>query len=304
MIDTRVLRVICISLAIFFMIGMGHAANDLLADRMEVGERGNHHGLNQVVVAMGRKNPRAIRHEPVTNSVGMKFVWIPPGSFMMGSPDEEPRRDPEETLHRVTLTKGFFVQETEVTQGQWQAVMENNPSEFKNCGENCPVENVSWNDVQAFIWRLNQKEGAGLYRLPTEAEWEYVCRAGTGRPFSFGYCLGTDQANYEGNYPLTGCAKGEYRRKPLPVASLSPNPWRIFDLHGNVSEWCQDKYGKYSSHPVSDPVGPGDGSFFVIRGGGWRNGARLCRSAVRSKGPPEVRSDMVGFRLIREHIGR
>ncbi|GBC60255.1 hypothetical protein DENIS_1206 [Desulfonema ishimotonii] len=171
--------------------------------------------------------------QAVTNALGMNFVFIQPGTFMMGSPEDEPGRDDDETLHKITLTNGFYMQTTTVTQGQWKAVMGNNPSYFKECGDNCPVESVSWDDAQAFIVKLGQS-GSDGYRLPTEAEWEYACRAGTDTPFAFGKCLSTDQANYDGDYPLQGCPKGKYRKKPVPVASFDPNDFGLYDMHGNV----------------------------------------------------------------------
>ncbi len=237
----------------------------------------------------------------IINSIGMEFVYIPPGTFMMGSPENGPGRDRDEKQHRVTLTKGFYMQTTEVTQGQWKAVMGNNPSYFENCGDNCPAERVSWDDVQVFIEKLNRKDGRN-YRLPTEAEWEYACRAGSGTPFVFGKCLSADQANYNGKYPckypLFGCPKGEYRGKSVPVASFTPNAWGLYDMQGNAVEWCQDWYGDYPSGSVTDPAGPSSGSRRVGRGGGWNDGAAYCRSANRIRYSPDSRNDSLGFRPI------
>ncbi|QTA82859.1 Sulfatase-modifying factor enzyme domain-containing protein [Desulfonema limicola] len=176
------------------------------------------------------------------SEIKMKFVYIRPGEFMMGSPKDEPERSDDEVLHKVILTKGFYMQTTPVTQAQWKAVMGSNPSRFKDGGDNCPVENVSWDDAQDFIKALNKTAGKQKYRLPTEAEWEYACRAGTKTPFYTGRCLGTDQANYDGNNPLKGCPKGIYRKKTTPVGSFPSNPWGLYDMHGNVWEWCQDWY--------------------------------------------------------------
>ena len=235
----------------------------------------------------------------LTNNRGMEFVYIEPGTFMMGSPSNESGRGSNENQHKVTLTRGFYMQTTEVTQGQWKKVMGNNPSKFKN-GDDYPVEQVSWNDVQEFIKKLNQKEGRNKYRLPTEAEWEYACRAGSTTPFSFGRCLSTDQANYNGNYPLDGCSKGEYREKTVSVASFSPNEWGLYDMHGNVWEWCQDRFGDYSSDSVTDPKGPSWwSSNRVLRGGSWDNNARYCRSANRYSISPGYRYFYLGFRLSR-----
>ncbi|MBF0451673.1 MAG: SUMF1/EgtB/PvdO family nonheme iron enzyme [Candidatus Magnetomorum sp.] len=232
-----------------------------------------------------------------TNSIGMTFVKINSGQFMMGSPDNESGRYNDEKQHRVRLTQNYYMQTTEVTQGQWQVIMGNNPSQFKNCGDRCPVESVSWNDVQDFIKKLNNRDRGRNYRLPTEAEWEYAARAGTRTPFAFGNCLSTSDANYDGNYPLTGCSKGQYRSQTLTVGSLQKNAWGLYDMHGNVWEWCQDWKGDYSTGDVKDPTGPTTGSDRVIRGGRWGSSARRCRSAIRYSRRPEYGYDYLGFRL-------
>lgn len=241
--------------------------------------------------------PTSSNEQSFTNTLGMTFVRIHAGSFKMGSPTDEPGRDSDEIQHRVTLTQDYYMQTTEVTQGQWQAIMGNNPSYFKNCSDRCPVEKVSWNDVQAFIKKLNTMDSGRNYRLPTETEWEYAARAGTQAPFAFGYCLSTNYANYHGNYPLTGCSKGQYRKKTLPVGSLQKNAWGLYDMHGNVWEWCQDWYGAYSTGNVINPSGPSSGWNRVFRGGSWNDNASYCRSARRYRILPECRIDNLGFRL-------
>lgn len=236
------------------------------------------------------------------NSIGMKFVYIQPGTFMMGSPSSEPKRNKDENQHRVTLTKGFYMGATEVTQGQWREIMGNNPSNFK--GDNLPVEHVSWNYCQEFIRKLNRQEGTDKYRLPTEAEWEYACRAGTTTPFSTGSCISTDQANYNGNYPMQGCSKGIYRKKSIDVASFSPNAWGLYDMHGNVQEWCEDWYNKnYTSGHVTDPEGPSSGSYRVLRGGSWCHlFEKSIRSAYRnSLYPDDGGGSYFGFRVVRAY---
>ncbi|MCP4108120.1 MAG: SUMF1/EgtB/PvdO family nonheme iron enzyme [Desulfobacteraceae bacterium] len=253
------------------------------------------------VIAKLKPVIETVKAEPeITNSLRMKFVYIKAGTFTMGSPENEKGRDSDEKQHRVTLTKGFYMQTTEVTQRQWKAIMGSNLSNFKGC-EECPVENVSWNDTQEFIKKLNQK-GEGVYSLPTEAEWEYAARAGTDTPFYFGKCLSTDQVNYNGNYPLKGCPKGEYRKKTTPVASFKANLWGLYDMHGNVWEWCQDWYSNYPSTAVSDPSGPKTGSLRVNRGGSWVYNAGYCRSACRRNNSPDNRNNGLGFRLSREHL--
>ena len=226
-----------------------------------------------------------------------KMVRIPAGEFTMGSPPTEPQRGSDERQHPVRLS-GYWIGETEVTQALWDAVMGSNPSNFKGC-DDCPVESVSWDDAQAFIRKLNKAAGGKRFRLPTEAEWEYAARAGTTTAFAFGDCLSTDQANYNGNYPLTGCPKGRYRQNPTAVKSFTPNAWGLYDMHGNVWEWCQDWYGDYPSGSVTDPKGPSSGSSRVLRGGGWSNDAQYCRSAFRSRYTPGNRSYYLGFRLAR-----
>ena len=237
-------------------------------------------------------------------TLGATFVLIPSGTFLMGSPADEPGRDSDEgPQHQVTISQPFYMQTTEVTQGQWKRVVKNNPSYFKNCGDDCPLEQVSWSDAQEFIRRINSMEGTDRYRLPTEAQWEYAARAGTKTPFNTGNCLSTDQANYDGDYPLSGCSKGEYRRKTARVRSFAPNDWGLHDMHGNVWEWVHDWYGSYPSGGVTDPEEP-TGLYHVARGGSWGYRARYCRSASRLS--PFISYDRfyrIGFRLIRTRNG-
>ncbi|MCP4221307.1 MAG: formylglycine-generating enzyme family protein, partial [bacterium] len=231
--------------------------------------------------ASERPKPKAVppKDSPdnFMNQYGMTFVYIEPGTFMMGSPENEIRRLDWEVRRKVTITRGFYMQTTEMTQGQWKAIMGENPSHFKNCGADCPVENVSWLDVKAFVNKLNSR-GEGTYRLPTEAQWEYACRAGTDTPFSFGNCLSTDQANYKGTHPLPGCPKGENRKRTVAVGSFPANDWGLYDMHGNVVEWCMNRLERYSSDPVTDPQGPSKGTNRMYRGGAWSGVGRNCRS--------------------------
>jgi formylglycine-generating enzyme required for sulfatase activity len=180
-----------------------------------------------------------------------------------------------------------------VTQGQWQAVMGGNPSRFPDRDDH-PVEAVSWSDSQAFCTRLGQAEGRA-YRLPTEAEWEHACRAGTATPFHFGAALTTDQANYNGVSGTHG--QGLQRERTTPVGSFPPNAWGLYDMHGNVWEWCADWYAAYPGGDCVDPVGPSDGSKRVVRGGSWLGSARLCRSACRTKFTPASSFGYIGCRL-------
>jgi formylglycine-generating enzyme required for sulfatase activity len=242
----------------------------------------------------------------ITNSLDMEFVLIPAGSFTMGSRlspkqvverfgGEEKRHEPEQPPHEVKISKSFYLQTTEVTQGQWKKVMEwETPSYFSQCGDNCPVESVSWDDAQRFIEKLNQLEKTDAYRLPSEAEWEYACRAGTTTEFSFG-----DDAARLGGYAWDS-ENHNYRTRR--VAGKKPNPWGVYDMHGNVWEWVEDDWhDRYVGAPADGRawVDNPRGSLRVMRGGGWGGGARGCRSAVRSDGRPDHRDSDVGFRLSR-----
>ena len=230
-----------------------------------------------------------------TNSIGMKFVWIPPGNFMMGSPRDEKVRQEDEIQHKVTLTKGFYMGVHVVTQEQWKEVMGNNPSHFKG-EKNLPVEMVSWNDCQEFVKKLREKDKK-LYRLPTEAEWEFACRAGTTTPFHFGDTISTDQANYVGEAVYSDGKKGVWRKKTTPVGNFPPNAWGLHDMHGNVWQWCQDWHGDYPQNDVVDPQGPNEGQYRVYRGGSWGDGPVNCRSAHRFGSVPGVHRSHVGCRL-------
>jgi formylglycine-generating enzyme required for sulfatase activity len=211
-------------------------------------------------------------------SVSMEFCYIPPGTFIMGE---------ENAAHQVTLIKGFHLAKYLVTQAQWQAVMGENPSHFK--GQDLPVETVSWEDCQKFVDRLNRMGGLFTYRLPTEAEWEYACRAGS----TTGYCFGDDEGRL-GEYAWYSANSDS---KTHPVGKKKPNAWGLCDMHGNVWEWCQDWYSDYPNGPVTDPTGPNNGSFRVMRGGSWNNNAGNCRSANRNNNSPDNRNNNNGFRL-------
>jgi formylglycine-generating enzyme required for sulfatase activity len=223
-----------------------------------------------------------------TNSIGMEFILIPAGSFTMGADKNfEDADDDEMPQHRVTIGKPFYLGKYEVTQAQWTVVMGNNPSKFK--GRDNPVEEVSWEDAQAFIKRLNQKEGHNRYRLPTEAEWEYAARAGTTGAYSFG-----DDANSLGRYAWYLDNSG---KKTHPVGRKEANAWGLCDMHGNVREWVLDWFDDYSSAGTPDPGEPSPGGSRVYRGGGWKDCARLCRAASRSWGVPDACRGDLGFRL-------
>ncbi len=224
------------------------------------------------------------------------FRWIAPGRFLMGSPAAEPERYGDEVQHEVTLSHGFWLADTACPQAFWQAVMGTNPSKFRDDPRH-PVEQVSWDDVEAFITELQRRLPGLPARLPTEAEWEYACRAGTTTPFSFGDHITPNLVNYDGNHPYAGGEKGLYRQKTVPVASLPANPWGLYEMHGNVYEWCADWYGDYPTEPQVDPQGPQSGGNRVLRGGSWDYYGRSVRSADRDWIEPGYRYGHIGFRL-------
>ncbi len=221
------------------------------------------------------------------NSIGIKFVLIQPGEFMMGSEE----MSWEKPVHKVTVSKPFYLGIYPVTQKEWKAMMENNPSYFK--GDNLPVERVSWNEVQEFIKKLNEKEGTNKYRLPSEAEWEYAARAGTTTRYSF-------DDNDESKLDEYAWYESNSGGKTHEVGKKKPNPWGLYDMHGNVWEWVQDIWhGDYNGAPTDGSSWEGDGSSRVNRGGGWNNSARACRSARRAPYDPGYRVNAFGFRLLR-----
>ncbi len=239
----------------------------------------------------------------LTNSIGMKFVLIPAGSFLMGSPPTELEREYHEgPRHRVVISRAFYLQSTEVTQAQYRKIMGKNPSRFKGCDQ-CPVERILYDDALEFIRRLNAREKTQKYRLPTEAEWEYACRAGTTTPFWFGATIATDQANYNGHVVYGPGRKGVWRKKTTPVGSFPPNGWGLYDMHGNVWEWCQDWWGEhyYAHSPTRDPQGPSSGEYRVLRGGDWNSVPEALRSAQRNPVPPDIPWGGNGFRVVRDY---
>jgi len=223
----------------------------------------------------------------ITNSIGVQLAWIPAGDFLMGSPYDEPGRQDDEFQHKVTITRPFRIGVTEITQAQWQTVMGINRSQFK--GDSLPVEKISWKDAVKFCQKLSEKEGR-TYRLPTEAEWEYACRAGGTKRFAGSENI-EDIAWYANNS----------RNTTHPVGSKEPNAWGLYDMTGNVSEWCADYYAPdYPEQAVSDPAGPAEGKYHVIRGGAWDTFLPGCRCAARSSAPASYQFKQTGFRLLLE----
>ncbi len=260
--------------------------------------------------------------EVVTNSVGMKLARIPAGKFMMGSPRTEPDRESKEVQHAVAITKPFHIGVYEVTQAEFAEVMKapdyRNRATFQtspNGGPNHPMENVEWTAAKEFCKRLSARSeeiAAGRsYRLPSEAEWEYACRAGAATAFHFGDRASARQANFNGNYATGGGEPGPYVRRTAPVGSYAPNAFGLYDMHGNVAEWCADFYDAayYSDSPDENPLGPPFGvvptdfdghHFVVVRGGSWIDDAAACRSACRAKAMPATQYRIIGFRVVCE----
>jgi formylglycine-generating enzyme required for sulfatase activity len=255
---------------------------------------------------LGEKQPELAKS--VVNSVGMKFVLIPAGKFRMGSPaGEAGRRDNEGPDREVMITRPFYLAAHPVTQAEYMQVMGKNPARFNRAGgggPDHPVEMVSWDDAVACARALSalpaEKEAKREYRLPTEAEWECACRAGTTTPFHFGPALDGNLANFDGNYPYGGGVRTAPAGRTTPVGSYPSNHFGLLDMHGNVWEWCANWYdaGYYATGPRKDPPGPEAGPFRVLRGGSWRNQAATCRAAYRNALPPHQRQPFVGFRLV------
>ena len=252
--------------------------------------------------AVAARPPRGTVGTTRINDIGMQMIWIPSGSFMMGSPASEAQRDSDEGPQRlVTIARGFWMGRYEVTQGQYEAVMGTNPSWFKGCGKDCPVELVSWNDAKEFISRLNARNDGFVYSLPSEAEWEYAARAGTTTAFAFGNSLSSTQANFNGNYPYGNAPKGPYLERTTKVGSYRPNAWGLYDMHGNVWEWVEDIWqDSYTGLPTDGSANTtrGDNSHRMLRGGSWDDIGYVTRSANRDRFNPTLRNSNFGFRVV------
>ena len=257
-----------------------------------------------------RRTPAIARYytealEGLGRAIPLQMVLIPPGTFTMGSPEDEPERYENEVQHEITVPD-FFMGRYPVTQAQWRFVanlpqanqeLDPNPSHFK--GDNRPVEQVNWHEAVEFCNRLTARTQRP-YRLPSEAEWEYACRAGTTTPFHFGKTLTTEAANYSGNYTYADGPKGEYREETTPVDMFDiANAFGLCDMHGNVYEWCQDHYGSYDQ-TLTDGSAltiPDEAASRVLRGGSWYYVPRNCRSAFRINFTPDFRDFTFGFRV-------
>lgn len=274
--------------------------------RIRVSKKGWRSAFEEVVLFAGETKrleirlkplpmPGAVEKEPVT---GMEFVWVPEGCFTMGSPVSELKREQDEGPAQEVCVNGFWMSRFEVTQGQWQKLMNSNPSSFKS-GPNFPVENVSWQDAKAFVQRLSVLKKEYVVGLPTEAEWEYACRAGATTAFSFGQSLTSSQANIRTQSNSDAMLNGS----TVPVGSFAPNRFGIYDMHGNVWELCEDWYDPEfyktlrpkAMNPVADHDKTGKK---VLRGGGWFSNAQQARCANRHRAAPDEKTDQIGFRVV------
>ncbi len=245
-----------------------------------------------IILVVGSSTPAYCQQlKAITNSIGMKLVLIHAGSFTMGSPVGELGREDNETAHEVTISKSYYLGVFEVTQDEYEKVIGSKPSQFK--GGTNPVEKVSWEEAVVFCKTLSERPGekaAGrVYRLPTEAEWEYACRANSGSAYCFG-----DSADSLEEY---GWFSENSERNTHPVGEKKPNRWGLYDMHGNVWEWCEDCCADYPSGEATDPQGPREDSTRVRRGGCWFFVAKYCRAAMRDAGVPTLRSADIGFRV-------
>ncbi len=256
--------------------------------------------------------------EVITNSIGMELVAVPAGEFLMGSPDDDKRaRDDEKPQHLVRITKPLLVGRYEVTQAEYQKVQKANPSWFSKAGggekkvagldtSRFPVERVSWVDAVEFCKKLSERpaeKAAGRrYRLLTEAEWQYCCRAGTTTPFHYGESLSSHQANINGRFPYGNAKRGPYLGRTTAVGSYEPNAFGLYDMHGNVGELCFDWFGRdyYQQSPTDDPQGPEDGADHLLMGGSWSADAFRCRAAHRRSNAPSGIARYFGFRVVCE----
>jgi formylglycine-generating enzyme required for sulfatase activity len=271
-------------------------------------------GKGSWVLPMPRQStlPRGLK-----NSISMELVLVPAGKFTMGSPKTEKDRGADETEHEVEISRSFYMGVYEVTQAEYASVMGEQPSSFSRTGRararvkgqdtsRFPVDNVSWEDAQKFCRKLSalakEKNAKRTYRLPTEAEWEYACRGGSPSrtAFHYGSSLSSRQANFDGTYPYGGAARGPFLNRTTKVGSYAANAFGLYDMHGNVWEWCADAYGRdyYAKSPKKDPQGPRTGARRVLRGGSWYVDGQYCRSAGRYHLPPEWRDFNIGFRVV------
>jgi formylglycine-generating enzyme required for sulfatase activity len=252
------------------------------------------------LLAIGLCGGCLVRDPPTRTTdgrTGIELVLIQPGTFTMGSPDTIIGREPQESRHDVTISTPFYLGRTEVTQEQWTHVMGTNPAAFTECGPKCPVESVNFLQVQEFLAALN-RSGGPRYRLPTEAEWEYACRAGGEAAFGHRSALSSADANIDGRFPYAAAASTQ-SQGPLPVGHFAANPWGLLDMQGNVWEWVEDEHCAYAPAPVRDPLGACGSNVRVIRGGSWKFDGNSARCALRYTHREQDRGYSLGLRLAR-----
>jgi formylglycine-generating enzyme required for sulfatase activity len=242
-------------------------------------------------------NPQSSFTEDLGKGIKLEIVAIPTGTLLMGSPENELERDDRESPQHQVTVPSFFMGKYQLTQAQYQAIMGYNPAYFK--GNNRPVERVSWDDAVTFCQKLSQKTGKN-YRLPSEAEWEYACRAGTKTPFSFGDNITSDLVNYNGNYPYASAPKGKYREQTTDVGTFPPNAFGLYDMHGNVWEWCEDDWHEnYRNAPINGSAWTiPSRSFKLLRGSSWDGLPEDCRSACRDYLNFACNYSNIGFRVV------
>jgi len=253
----------------------------------------------------GKRVIERFREGLYTNTIGMELVWCPAGKFTMGSPETEEGREPDEVQRKVKLTKGFWMGKQQVSQRFWRYVMSTNPSKFTRA-PNRPAESMSFEDAMEFCERLTKADRASrklpkgaYYTLPTEAQWEYACRAGTETAFSCGDSFGSRHGNCDGRLPYGEAKPGKDWGETRPVGKYKPNPWGLHDMHGNVYEWCLDPYGPYNKKDTKDPLAKGEPLRRAVRGGSWYDPAVKCRSAARTYGEPGPRRlGALGVRVV------
>jgi len=253
------------------------------------------------LVLVGCQNERfLVLKEPL---LGMEFIKIKKGSFLMG--DRQNLND-SERIHEVHLTYDYWLGKTEVTQAQWRQLMGDaelhpeKPSPFRNMNPDFPIVSISYHDIELFLEKLNDVSTDYQFRLPTEAEWEYACRAGSKTPFSYGTKLTNRLANYNASFKSKYSEEGIFLRSPTPVGSYPANQWGLYDMHGNAWEWVSDWYAPYAADPVINPTGPDTGKEKIIRGGSWYFGAAYAKSSSRRIHEPQLWGFSIGFRLVCE----
>jgi formylglycine-generating enzyme required for sulfatase activity len=275
-----------------------------------VGNSANNTAVSNLTAAtpvskpMGNSNQSTAKTITIilSNDQAITFVQIPDGKFVMGSPETEIDREEDESPQKeISINYWFYLGQKEITQGQWTAVMSDNPSFFKDCGEDCPVENISWNDAQEFLEKLNALKTDYKFRLPSESEWEYAARAGTKTANCYGESLDSTKANFDGNHPYNKGVKGRFLKKPDKVGSFQPNAFGLYDMHGNVWEWIADFYQEdYANLPTDGSLNltNGDTNYRVIRGGAWDSEGRVLRSANRNWMVSNERRNNFGLRIV------